>query len=356
MEHPRRKAAAAGLAVLLLSSCGGGGDNDSGGGGNGDGSLEGQRLVFVNYGGLGLEAAQAGWLDPFSEETGVQFATDSPSDVARVQAMVEAGQTTWDVVDLDPGVGAANCGVLFEERPDDFDMSQVDERYVSDDCGVPIIVQASTLVYNADLFGDDPPTQMSDFLDTERFPGKRMYFNSPTGSVEPLLAADGVEPDQMFPIDWARVERINNDLGSDLVVQPTLAQMGSAVESGDFAMCLCYTGRIASAIENGANVGIVWDRTWLGWDMAYAVKGSQAPEAQWAFLQWLATPASVGFYEELPYSPATLDTEPDVSEEYKSVIPIYNEDQINVTYEFNVPWWSENAEEAYAEWNRVVSG
>jgi putative spermidine/putrescine transport system substrate-binding protein len=160
----------------------------------------------------------------------------------------------------------------------------------------------------------------------------------------------------MFPIDWNRVEGVMDGLGSDLVVEPTLAQMGADVESGNFAMCLCYTGRIATAIENGANVGIVWDRTWLGWDMAYAVKGSKAPDAQWAFLQYLATPESVGFYEKLPYGPATPDAEPDVSDAFKSVMPIYNEDKINATYNFDVPWWSENADDAYAQWNRVISG
>jgi hypothetical protein len=45
-----------------------------------------------------------------------------------------------------------------------------------------------------------------------------------------------------------------------------------------------------------------------------------------------------------------------VSEEFRAAMPDYNEDQINVAYDFNVPWWAENADTAYAEWNRVVSG
>jgi putative spermidine/putrescine transport system substrate-binding protein len=147
-------------------------------------------------------------------------------------------------------------------------------------CGFTVGLTGLEPANNKDLFGDDPPTSTADFLDTERFPGKRMLLNAAIGSVEPLLAADGVEPDQMFPIDWTRVERIINDLGSDFVAQPTLAQMGASLEAGDYAMCLCYTGRTALAIQNGANAGIVWDRTGLGWDMAYAVTGSQAPEAQ----------------------------------------------------------------------------
>jgi putative spermidine/putrescine transport system substrate-binding protein len=349
MKRPHRLAAVAALAALALTACGEGGTSS-------DGSLSGQRLVFVNYGGAGMDAAQKGWLDPFSEETGVQFATDSPSELAKVKAMVESGNTTWDVIDLDPALGAANCGTLFEKRPADFDMSQVDPKYVTNECGVPIIVQAVALVYNTKLFGDDPPTKASDFYDTAKYRGKRMFLNSPTGSAEPLLAATGVEPDQMYPIDFPRLQNALQGLGSDMVAAPTLAQISAALESGDFAMCMCYTGRMALAAQNGAPVGVVWDRTWLGWDEAYAVKGSKSPQAQMEFLQYLATPQSVGYYEVLPYGPATPAATPQVSDAFKATMPDYNKDKINLTYNADFAWWADNADAAYADWNRVVAG
>jgi putative spermidine/putrescine transport system substrate-binding protein len=349
MKRPRRLAAVAALVALTMTACGEGGASS-------DGSLSGQQLVFVNYGGVGLDAAQKGWLEPFSEKTGVQFATDSPSELAKVKAMVESGNTTWDIIDLDPALGAANCGTLFEQRPSDFDMSQVDPQYVTNACGIPIIVQAVALVYNTERFGDNPPTTASDFYDTATYPGKRMFLNAPTGSAEPLLAATGVTPEQMYPLDFPRLENALDGLGSDMVAAPTLAQMTSALESGDFAMCMCYTGRMALAAQNGAPVGVVWDRTWLGWDEAFAIKGSKSPQAQMEFLQYLATPESVGFYEVLPYGPATPAAKPDVTDAFRATMPDFNRDKINAAYNANFRWWADNADTAYAEWTRILAG
>lgn len=354
MNRPRRSVAAATAvaAAMLLSACGGAASN-----GAADGrSLDGQQMVFVNYGGAGLEAAQKGWLDPFSEQTGVQFATDSPTDLAKIKTMVESGNTTWDVVDIDVSQAGANCGTLFQKRPADFDISKIDPKYVTDDCGVPIITQAITLVYNKKLFGANPPTRMTDFMDRQKFPGKRMIYNSATGGAEPLLMAAGVPTDQVYPIDWNRLEGTIRDLGQDLVMQPTLSQMTASLESGDFAMCLCYTGRAALAQKNGADIAIVWDKTWLAWDGAYAVTGSRAPEAQWKFLQYLAGPESNGYYSYMPYGPTLRDANLDVSLEFRAAMPNFNQDKINEELIMDVDYWTKDVDAKFAEWNRIIAG
>src|SRR5690606_23596139 len=99
--------------------------------------LKGKQVVFTNYGGATMDAAKKGWLDPFAEKTGLQIATDSPSDPAKVKAMVQSGKPTWNIVDLDTGTGAMYCGELFEKRGD-IDISGIDPKYVTDECGVPV--------------------------------------------------------------------------------------------------------------------------------------------------------------------------------------------------------------------------
>ncbi|MEU9823265.1 extracellular solute-binding protein [Pseudonocardia alni] len=340
------------VAPLLLTACAGAPPAAPGA----DGSLAGRQLVFTNYGGAGLQAAEEKWLAPFAERTGVRYATDSPTDNAKIATMVESGSTTWDVVHGDAGTGKLECGRLFEKRPASFDMSRVDPRYVTDDCGVPIWGLAIGLTYNKKLFGANPPTSLTDFMDTERFPGKRITFNYPTGQLEALLAATGKAPDEIYPIDWAAAEAAVRTLGPDLSLQSTAAQQGTAQESGDFAMCLCLLGRTGLAIGNGADVGVVWDRIWVGWDDAYVVKGTRSPDAAWAFMQFLATPESGAVYEVLPYSPTTLDTHPAVRPEFEQVMPQFNQDEIRQTYDFDVQWWADNQETAMAEWTRITAG
>ncbi len=342
---------------LATAACGGGA-----GGGSDDQQLDGDKFVFVNWGGQATEAATKGWLEPFAEETGASFVTDSPTDNAKIKAMVESGQVTWDVVDNDIGVGMSNCGTLFEELPEDFDMGEIDPQYITDDCSVPIIVQAVGLIYNKDKYGDNPPTETADFLDTENYPGKRVLWNYPTGTVEPLLAADGAGPDEIFPVDWARVEGILNGLGGDLELKETLAQVSDTVESGDFSMCLCYMGRYASAPEEvQEKLGIVWDKTYFAWDGAYVVKGSKNKDAAFDFLQFLATKkGQAGFSKHLAYSPTTKDSLEgggvDVSEEFERWLPDFNEDKINVRYPYDFTYWSDNMDAMLEEWNRITSG
>lgn len=337
--------------LVLLAACGGGGSDAKGGD-----DLKGQSLVFTNYGGESLKAAQKGWLDPYSKKTGVKFATDSPTDPAKIKAMVDSGRTTWDLVDLDIAVGQSNCGTLFEKRPADFDMSQIDPKYVTDDCGVPIIGQAVALVYNKKLYGDNPPTATTDYMDTKKFPGKRIFWNYPTGTVEPLLMADGVTSDAMYPIDWDRVGSIFDKLGKDAVPVPQLAGLGQAMESGDFGMCLCYLGRVKGAIDNGADVGIVWDKTYVAWDGLYAVKGSKSPKAQMDFLQYIATTkGQAGFSNYLPYGLTTTGDAP-VKEDAKPYLPTFNEDKINEMYSYDVDYWGKNIEADTEKWNALTSG
>lgn len=90
--------------LALATACG----DDSAAGDN----LEGSRLVYVTYGGDSITAASKAWLDPFAKANGVQITTDAPSDTAKVKAMVDAGNTTWDLIALDTGSGAVGCGTL----------------------------------------------------------------------------------------------------------------------------------------------------------------------------------------------------------------------------------------------------
>lgn len=317
-----------------------------------------QNLTFVNYGGTSMTAATKGWLEPFSKEKGVNFKTDSPSDPAKVKTMVEAGRTTWDIVDLDAASGGSGCGVLYEKRGPEVDMSAVDPKYITDECGVPVMLAPIGLVYNKKLYGDKPPTKITDFMDVKNFPGRRAIFNYAVGGFEPLLVADGVAPDKMYPVDYNRAENVIKKLGSDLTLQGTLAQQNQMLESGDFGTCLCYLGRAALASANGADIGVVWDSAYFVWDAVYAVKGSRSPEAQQSFLSYVATPkAQAAFTKYQPYAPTTPSSNLDeVSDIYKSFLPAGHEDEIGTPAVYDARWWTENNDEAMATWTRITAG
>lgn len=348
-----RVAAAAASLGLLVAACG---DNSKGS------SASGEQFVFVNYGGNAATGAEKGWLEPFSDKTGASFRLDSPTDSAKIRTMVESDNVTWDTVYIDASVGGANCGTLFEKRPADFDMSEIDPQYIADDCMVPVGMQAVALVYNKELYGANPPTSTADFMDTAKFPGKRVLWNYPVGTIEPLLAATGVPADEVEPLNWDKIEDALGALGNNLEFKDTLAQVGEAIEAGDYGMSLFYTGRLATLpAEAQENIGVIWDKTYVAWDGQYVVKGSKNSEIAMEFLQFLATKeGQAGYSKFVAYGPTTVgglgEAGIEIPEGFKHWMPDFNADKITEQFNINIPYLTENGDEVVEQWTRIVSG
>ena len=73
----------------------------------------GTTLTFVSFGGAYQEAQRKGWLEPYAALTGVSFQESEESSNATIKAQVEAGQVTWDIVDVGNDFGLdANAALL----------------------------------------------------------------------------------------------------------------------------------------------------------------------------------------------------------------------------------------------------
>jgi len=356
------------LALLTAAACGSDDDSGSSNGGTDSGSgdsgssLEGQKAVYVNYGGETLEKVKESWFKIFGENTGAELVGDSPSDFAKVKVMVESGNVTWDIIDIDGASGANGCDSgLFRTREEmGVDTSAFDPKLLSDDCGVPIMNTTTALVYNKEKYGDNPPTAITDFLDTTNFPGKRMTFNYAVWGLENMELAAGTAPDAIYPYDYDVVQGAYDQVKDDLVVADTLAQMSDAVASGNFDMCFCITGRLA--ITDGVDpekVGIVWDHAWVANDLVYAIKGSKVPDVQEQFLSYVATPEGQNdFSEVMPYGPLTEGPAPAVPENFKYWMPEFNEDKTNGLSYIDYAYLAKPgvADEANSEWTALTSG
>jgi len=340
----------------------GSGGSQSGSGGDGDNDIEGQKAVYVNYGGLTLDAVEQTWFKTFGEKTGAELVGDSPSDIAKVKVMVESGNVTWDVIDIDGASGANGCDSgLFKTREEmGIDVSQIDPKFLSDDCGVPIENTTTALVYNKETYGDNPPTKITDFLDTQNFPGKRLTFNYAIWGLENMELAAGTAPDAIYPYNYDVAKSAYDKIKDDLVISDSLDQMFQSVSSGDFDMCFCLTERLA--VTPGVSpdkVGVVWDHAWIANDMAYALEGSKVPEVQSQFLNYLATSdAQNEFAQVIPYGVTTTGAPPDVAEDFKYWMPAFNEDATNGPAYIDYGYLSKPgvADEANSQWTAMTSG
>jgi putative spermidine/putrescine transport system substrate-binding protein len=301
--------------------------------------------------------AKKGWLEPFSKETGVKYVMDAPTEMAKIKAMVEAGQTSWDVVSSDASTGAAACGTLFKKLPKSVDLSGIDPKYVTDPCSVPFETQTIALVYNKKLYGNNPPTSITDFMDTKKFPGKRVMAGYSIGGLESLLLASGVEGKNLYPLDLNRAASTIKTLGKNLVLHDSLAQEQDIEKSGDFGVCLCYLGRSEAAAEQGADIGVVWNGIFSVWQGAYALKGSKSPAAQTALLQFIANPKKqAGMYKYVAYGSTAKDPVTEAPAKFDPYLASKNQSKIKDEGLFNTPWWKANSDKANAAWTAMTTG
>ena len=139
-----------------------------------EGSLKGKTLTLVSYGGI-YQDGQAAALKEFVEKSGVTLLNDGPTEIAKLQAQVESGNVTWDVVDTADLPPYVYCGKLFQKL--DFtklDISNVPEGQVGE-CSVPAMNYGVVLMYNTEKYKDNPPKDWADFFDTTKFPGIRAH-------------------------------------------------------------------------------------------------------------------------------------------------------------------------------------
>ncbi|HEU4806896.1 MAG TPA: extracellular solute-binding protein, partial [Homoserinimonas sp.] len=246
------------IAVLGLTAC-------AAGGGSGE---ESNRMVFTGAGGSYQEAQTIAFIEPFMEETGIEVVQDQPYSLAKVKTMVESGRTTWDVMEVDPYLAMGeNCGKYFEVIDvSKIDTTGVDEELITE-CSMPDMKSAYLFVYNKDKYGDNPPTSWKDFFDTEAFPGTRGIMDyADQGALEIALVADGVDPEELYPLDYDRAFAKLDSIRDTTTFLTTGAEQQEALERGSVDMMLSWPGRAYGAAANGANLGTVWNQAMLYWD------------------------------------------------------------------------------------------
>jgi putative spermidine/putrescine transport system substrate-binding protein len=179
-------------------------------------------LTFVSYGGIFQDGQTQAAIDPFAKESGARVLQDGPTETAKIKTQVDSGNVTWDVIDSTNVITAQHCGDLF--LPIDtsiVDTSKIPAGAKTDECSVPAMGYGLIVVYNTKKYGANPPKTWADFYDTAKFPGKRaiegIAGELDMGVLEGALLADGVAPDQMYPIDAPRALKKMSSIRPDIV-------------------------------------------------------------------------------------------------------------------------------------------
>ncbi len=313
---------------------------------------EGVTLTYVSFGGAYQEAQRKAWLIPYTELTGVQFTEDENSSNATIKAQVEAGQVTWDVVDVGNDFGLDAHKDLLE--PLDYTLIPRDEviEGFAGDYRVADMTYGVVLAYNTEKTAGQVPAGWADYFDTTKFPGKRgMWDYSEGGIFEVALMADGVAPADLYPLDLARATKKLDTIKDDFVFWSSGAQSQEMIGSGEVAMTLIWNGRGWSAKHtDNKPVEMQWNQQIVTADYLVVPKGTPNKDAAMKFIAYaICAENNAKPSEFIPYGPINKNSkaapanEPDLA--------VSNADE-NSAY-FNDEYLIENYDEinsAYTAW------
>jgi putative spermidine/putrescine transport system substrate-binding protein len=318
---------------------------------------EGVTLSFVSFGGVYQEAQRKAWLEPYTELTGVQFTEDENSSNATIQAQVESGQVTWDVVDVGNDFGLDVHADLLE--PLDFSLiprDELNQELGITDYRIPDITYGVVLAYNTEVLGaGNVPQGWADYFDTTKFPGKRGAWDySEGGMFEFALMADGVAPADLYPLDLERASAKLDTIKDDIVFWTSGAESQELIGSGEIAMTMIWNGRGWSAknIDNKP-VEMQWNQQIVTADYLVIPKGSPNKDAAMQFIAYTACAENNGKPSQyIPYGPTNVNSEanPDMVDD----LSVTNADE-NSAY-FDDTYLAENFDEIDAAWQAWKAG
>ncbi|MBC7859416.1 MAG: ABC transporter substrate-binding protein [Burkholderiaceae bacterium] len=267
-------------------------------------------VTLVNFGGANGAAQKAAYIEPFQKTGKKVVMVEYNGELAKIKAMVETKNVTWDVVEVESGVIGRACEEGLIEK---IDMGKIGKK--SDfmpeavhECGVGAFVWSTVLAYNADKL-KTAPKNWADFWNVSKFPGKRGMRKGARYNLEFALMADGVPTKDVYKIlsTKAGVDRAFKKLEE---LRPNIqwweagAQPPQFLVAGDVVMSTAYNGRIDSAQREGKNLQVTWAGSIYDLDYWAIPKGSPNKAEAEKFIAFASTPESQKVYAgKIAYGP-----------------------------------------------------
>ncbi|MGS4946187.1 extracellular solute-binding protein [Meridianimarinicoccus sp. RP-17] len=226
-------------------------------------------MTIVSWGGAYQNSQNEAYVKPYLEmnpDVSVTWDESSNEAVAKLRAMNEAGNITWDLVDVVASDAIRLCdeGLALEYNPDQLlvpgdDGTPASEDFgdlIVSDCFIPQIVYSTTAAYRPDLLpeGAPAPTSICAMFDLETYPGKRTLERRPINNMEWALYCDGVAKDEIYdvlgtPEGQDRALAKLDTIKDEVVWWSAAAEPPQLLADGEIVMGSSYNGRWFSAIE-----------------------------------------------------------------------------------------------------------
>lgn len=217
-----------------------------------------KEIRMLESGGPSGDSIEQAYVKPFTEKTKFKVVRESPSGIGKLQAMVQSKNVTATLVELG-STQVAMARTLGLVEP--LDWAAIDaapmypEARMADAFGYQYF---STVV--AWEKGAKKPNSWADFWNVKDFPGKRALPDYASYALPLALLADGVKPENLYPLDvdraFASLQKIK---GSVAVWWTSGAQAPQLLEDKEVKYAAAWSGRIVGnpKLEYTYNQGLL---------------------------------------------------------------------------------------------------
>ena len=342
------------------------------------GAASAEDLVFVSWGGADTASQQSAYHEPYMKmHPNVNIVNDDSANnaVAKLRAMMEANNVTWDLVDMVAADAILSCdeGMVEEinfdkdlaPAPDGTPASKDFGDMIVSPCFIPQIVYSTTFGYRTDLVGKTPPTTINDVFDLKKYPGKRSLEKKAINNLEWALLADGVPAKDVYKLlatdegvdrAFAKLDTIKDHV----VWWEKGAQTPQLLADGEVIMGSTYNGRLFSVIEEEKQpIAMMWDWQVFDLDGWVVPKGSPHKKLVMDYLRFATdTQRLADQAKYISYGPARASSAPLVGKHATLGIEMAphmptNPANAKHTLLYNYNFWADHADDLnqkFAAW------
>jgi len=319
----------------------------------------GDEITITSWGGAYQESQRKAFMEPFIAAGNKVTEAEYNGEIAKLRAMVEAKNVTWDVVDVDTPTAVAACADGTLETIDWGKLGLDRSKFVGGDlmdCAVPNIVYSTVLAYDTTKL-NPPPTQMADLFDLQKFPGKRTLQKNPFVNLEWALIADGVPSADVYkvlatPEGVDRAFKKLDTIKKEVVWWEAGAQPPQLLADGQVVLASCWNGRFYNAVKvDKKPFKIIWDYQAPDWDWWAMPKGGPKVEAAYRFITFASDAQRMADQTKyISYGPSNMDASPMVDPAVLPDLPTAP-DNMKTAIAVDPQFWADHGDELRERFN-----
>lgn len=313
-----------------------------------DARAQAKEVVLVNWGGIANEAFGNHYGKPFeAKNPGVKVVMDSSGpSVGKIKTMVDSKKVTWDCCDssVSSSLLLGKDGYVEPINYDIVKKSDILPNGFAYPHGVAPYSFSSVIIYDAEKFKADPPKSWADFLNFQKYPGKRMLRRDAIVSLDALLIGDGVAIDKLYPLDVKRGLDVLKRIRKDCVYWNSGSESEQLMRGGEASMGLIWHTRAKVLLEESkGRLASTWNQGCLQAGIFVIPKANPAGVlAQQLMASACANEdGQVELLKFLGNGPTNPRSAPKVPAEFRKFNPT-DPDNAKLQFVYDGNWWSAN--------------